>query len=919
MKKEVKIEEKYIRWFSALSIRDVKFVGGKAANLGEMYNLGLPVPPGFALTAQAYSYFLDASKIKEKIYEIINSIEIENTKELEIAAEKIRKIIENSPLPKDMEEEILEAYESLSIDKSLINNVSSNVLSILKLQEPAFVAVRSSATSEDSSQASFAGQQESFLNVKGRENLIIHIKKCFASLFTARSIYYRVKKNFRHEDVLIAVVVQAMINSNKSGVIFSKNPLGNQEEIIIEAVFGLGEGIVSGKIEPDHYVVSRNLEILSKKTAEKKIALTRDSSGKNETIKLTEERSNSQVLTEYEIKKLADYSIKLETHYNSPQDIEFAIDSGNIYIVQTRPITTLNTEKEAEEISGNSLFTGQSASPGIGIGKVKIITTMNDLEKVRKGDILVTEMTNPDMVVAMQKCAAIVTDEGGMTSHAAIVSREMGIPAVVGTKIATKKLKDEQIITVDGFKGIIYEGDVKTLKSEKIEILPIEETKTKIKVIIDLPNFAERAAKTNCKDVGLTRLEGIIAESGKHPFYFIKQSRIKDYEELIYSGIKKIAEHFQELWIRTSDIRSDEYRNLEGSPEKIELNPMLGMHGIRFSLKYPEIIKAEIRAMSRIKGKTIGIMIPQLISISELKELKKIMSGLNAELKLGVMIETPAAVQIISELCNERIKFISFGTNDLTQYTLAIDRGNEDIQYLYNEMHPAILSQLKEVIKICKKHNVETSICGQSASNKEMAEFLVKNGIDSLSVNADKAREISLLVKGLEDKGLKGIELKENIEEKRETENKKQEEIIEKQITPEKPAEEENKTDKKQKYKINCSECKKETEVPFKPDGIRPVYCRECFDKNKLNKNKSQKTKIEEEKKQENIPEIPEAGIEIDIFSSQIQADARKEGNKEEKPEEKIIEENKDKKEEVFYTPESEKIIEEEKKILDIF
>ena len=589
--KEVKIEERFIKWFSDLSKEDVKLVGGKAANLGEMRRINMPVPNGFAITAEAYSYFLEETELKEKIYEMLE-IDEENTRLLEETAKKIRVMIENAEMPQDLRNEIIEAYEILSVDKQALSTASGDALSILKMSELPFVAVRSSATAEDSSTASFAGQQESFLNIKGREDLIEAVKKCFASLFTARSVYYRVKKGFKHENVLIAVIIQEMVNADKSGVIFSKNPVDDTGNIVIEAVFGLGEGIVSGRIQPDQYFVSREFEILDKKIADKKIAIVRTSSGKEEIVKLIEERSKQQVLTNYEIKRLADYSMTLEQHYNSPQDIEFAIDSGNIYIVQTRPITTINKARKGEEIEGKELLQGLAASPGIGSGEVKIVRTIDDLAKIKKGDILVTKMTNPDMVVTMQKSNAIVTDEGGMTSHAAIVSREMGIPAVVGTRRATEILREGAIITVDGFKGKVYEG---LSLGKKVEILPIVPTNTKIKVIVDLPDFAERAAKTNCKEVGLLRLEGIIAESGKHPYYFLKKG-IDNYEEIIYSGISKIAEYFDELWVRTSDIRSDEFKNLEGAPE-LELNPMLGMHGIRFGIKNKELFEAEIIAM----------------------------------------------------------------------------------------------------------------------------------------------------------------------------------------------------------------------------------------------------------------------------------------------------------------------------------
>ncbi|MEK6817188.1 MAG: putative PEP-binding protein, partial [Nanoarchaeota archaeon] len=578
--------------------------------------------------------------------------------------------------------------------------------------------------------------------------------------FTSRATYYRIKKGFKHEQASLAVVVQKMVNSDKSGVMFSKDPNQKNENVVMEAVFGLGEGIVSGRITPDKYEVSKKLEILDKKTSDKKIAMTRNSSGENITIKLGEEKSKEQVLTTYEIKMLADYALKLEEHYKKPQDIEFAIEDSKIFIVQTRPITTLEKKvKKAEhsELKGEVILTGLAASPGIAVGEVKIVRELKDLQKIKQGDILVTEMTNPDMVVTMQKSAGIITDEGGLTAHASIVSREMGIPCIVGTREATAKLKDGEIITLDAYTGKIYRGKVAETQQKEINPVTVQ-TKTKIKVIVDLPTFASRAAKTGIKAVGLTRIEGIIAESGKHPNYFLQQNKIKDYEEIIFNGIKEIGKYFEEIWVRTSDIRSDEFKNLTGASKEIEANPMLGMHGIRFSIKNPEILKAELKALQKVAQADkikIGILLPQVISVEEVKQVKKFLKEINfSDAKLGVMIETPASVQIISDLCEEGINFISFGTNDLTQFILAIDRGNEQVQHLYDEMHPAVLRQLDYVIRVCKKYKVETSICGQAGSKKEMVKFLVEKGIDSISVNADVAKEISDYVKKIEDEFL---------------------------------------------------------------------------------------------------------------------------------------------------------------------
>ncbi len=791
----------FVKWFSELNKDSGNVAGGKGANLGEIYNLKLPVPPGFVITAQAYDYFIEKAGIKDEIKRILNEIDYENTKQLEEKTKEIRELIIKSNLPKEMEEEIIESYENLNVDKSKINGTPLNILNASS--EPIFVAVRSSATAEDLATASFAGQQDTYLNIKGNSELLESVKKCFASLFTARATYYRHKKKFKHEEVSLAVIVQKMIDADKSGVMFTKDPSHKNENTIIEAVFGLGEGIVSGKISPDKYIISKELKILDKKIAIKKIAITRDSAGKKEIIKLKDEKSKSPVLKDYEIIKLTEYGLKLESHYKKPQDIEFAIEGEEIYILQTRPVTTIEKRFEtAKEIKGEVILSGIAASPGIASGKIKIIHKMEDLEKIKSGDILVTTMTNPDMVVTMQKSAAIVTNEGGMTAHAAIVSREMGIPCVVGTQEATTKLKEGEIITVDGFNGKIYKG--KVAETVQKEVLPVVETKTKIKVIVDLPTYAERASKSKVNSVGLTRIEGIIAESGKHPNYFLKNNQIQDYEEIIFKGVEGIAKYFEEIWVRTSDIRSDEYVNLEGAPQEKEANPMLGMHGIRYGLKNREILKAELNALKRIseQEKKIGILMPQIISVDEIKQVKKILQEINfTNAKLGVMIETPASVQIIKELCEEGIDFISFGTNDLTQYTLAVDRGNEEVQYIYNEMHPAILNQLKHVIKTCKEFKVETSICGQAGSRKEMVKFLVQQGIDSISVNADAAHEISKYVAELESQT--NEENKEDV--KQDTEEKQEE--IKKEIE-----QSENKPDKEEIIN-NEKENKKDDEL----------------------------------------------------------------------------------------------------------
>jgi pyruvate, water dikinase len=750
-------KEGLVKWFSELSSKDVAIAGGKGASLAEMYNNKFPIPPGFMITANAYTHFVTKAGLQEKIDAILHNIDIQDTAKLQKASKDIRALIEGSAMPKDLEEQILEAYDVLDVNKDMIGAAKATALSILKnSHEPPFVAVRSSATTEDLAEASFAGQQDSFLNVKGHRQLIEKVKQCLSSLFTARAIYYRLKKGFTASSSQLAVVVQKMVNSDKSGVMFSKNPVDQSENVMIEAVWGLGEGIVSGMIKPDNYIIGREkFNVISTDVSEKKVAIVRTSAGDNETVKLSADRSKQQVLSTHELMRLAQYALKLEEHYKKPQDIEFAISGGELYIVQSRPITTKAVDKsKVKEIKGEELLKGLGASPGVASGVVKIIHSLAELSKVKKGDVMVTEMTNPDMVVSMEKASAIITDEGGITSHAAIVSREMGIPAVVGTGTATKDLHDGDIVTVDGFNGRVYSGKG---ESKTVEILPVVPTRTKLRVLVDIPSFAPRAALTGIQSVGLVRLEGVIAASGKHPLAFVKAGKEDDYAKLIADGLDTIAQHFSEMWVRSSDLRSDEYLNLEGAPQDHEGNPMLGNHGIRFSLQNVKILEAELQAVKYIAekhpDKKLGFMIPQVIRVDEVTATQRLAEKLKmpSNVIFGIMVETPAAVQVINELCATGIKFISFGTNDLTQYMLAIDRNNAGVQPLYDEMNPAVLSALSYVIRRCKKFGVQTSICGQAGSKPEMVKFLLSEGIDSISVNADAAKTVSEIVRDAEN------------------------------------------------------------------------------------------------------------------------------------------------------------------------
>ncbi|ADB58503.1 pyruvate, water dikinase [Archaeoglobus profundus] len=738
-----------VLWLDEVDKDDVPLVGGKGANLGELLRLGIPVPEGFVVDANTFKQFIESTGLKNKIMEILDSVDINNMSELEEASKKIREMIEKTPMPKEIEEEIKKAYRQLCEE----------------VGEEVYVAVRSSATAEDLPSASFAGQQETYLNVKGEDEVVDKVKKCWSSLYTPRAIFYRVQQGFRHEDVSIAVVVQKMVNSEKSGVMFTSHPVTGEKIAIIEAVFGLGEAIVSGAVTPDHYEYDRvQRKLIKVQVAYKKFMLTKKG-GKTVKVELGE-KGKERVLSDQEIDELVKLGEIIEDHYGYPQDVEWAIERGKIYILQSRPITTIKGKVEVEEVEeGEILVEGLGASPGIGIGKVKIVLSPDEINKVVEGDVLVTTMTTPDMVPAMRKASAIVTDEGGLTCHAAIVSRELGIPAVVGTGNATKVLKEGMIVTVDGEKGIVYKGALKEKKEEKkvVAVAPQIITATEVKVNLSIPDVAEKVAKeTNADGVGLFRIEHMILGLKKHPMKYIKDGEIDAYIEELYKGMKKVVKAFypKPVWIRTLDAPTDEFRSMEGGEEEpIESNPMLGFRGIRRDLKEEMHFRAEMRAIKRLidEGYTnVGIMLPLVTRVEEVKRAKEIAKeeGIPLDkIDFGIMVETPASALIIEDIIKEcGITFVSFGTNDLTQYTLAVDRNNEHVAYLYDEKHPAVLKLIEHVIKVCKNYGVKTSICGQAGSDPKFAEILVRMGIDSISANPDAVQKVREVVARIEKK-----------------------------------------------------------------------------------------------------------------------------------------------------------------------
>lgn len=740
-------------WLEDVRRKDIPLVGGKGASLGEMIGAGLPVPGGFAVTADAFRRFITETGIADQIFKALE-IDVDNNEQLKSAEKQAKKLIMDAAIPAKMKKEIIETYKKLN------EREGSEI----------FVAIRSSATAEDLPDASFAGQQETYLNVRGAEEVVEAVKKCWASLYGARAIFYRMKQGFDHRSVNISVVVQKMVNAEKAGVMFTSHPSTGEPQSVIEASWGLGETVVSGSVSPDNYVVDRKArKIVQKMISTKLVMKIKDPrTGKTVEVEVPKEKKEAQVLTDDEILAISKIGDLIEEHYGYPQDVEWALEGGKIFMLQSRPVTTIKRVEKAEaKAAGEAFITGLGASPGLAFGKVKIIRSADELDKVQQGDILVTTMTSPDMVPAMKRAAAIVTDEGGLTCHAAIVSRELGTPCIVGTKTATKTLKDSEVITVDGEKGHVYKGVLEKAKAEekKVEAVAVAKPKpitvTEIKVNISIPEAAQKAAATGADGVGLLRIEHMILGLNKHPGWYIKRGRSDEYINELVQGIKTVADAFypKPVWVRTLDAPTDEFRAMEGGQdEPHEPNPMLGYRGIRRDITEVEHYKLQLKALKKVfeMGYTnVGVMLPMVQHPRELRRAKEIMREVGIDMDrmdIGIMVEIPAAAVIIDEFLKEGLDFISFGTNDLTQYTLAVDRNNENVAHIFDEFHPAVLRLIEHVIKECNKAGVQTSICGQAGSDPKFAEQLVKLGITSISSNIDAVERVREMVARTEQK-----------------------------------------------------------------------------------------------------------------------------------------------------------------------
>ncbi len=796
----------FILWFDQISIEDTPFVGGKNSSLGEMYvNLtkkGVGIPNGFAITAKAYFYLLDKAGIGEHIKSILDGLDKNNMHDLSEAGRKIRELIIGAEMPDDLKKQILESYRDLcgayKADRSDID-----------------VAVRSSATAEDLPDASFAGQQETYLNIRGDKALIEACKKCFASLFTARAISYRVDKGFDNFKIGLSIGVQKMVRSDLacSGVMFTiDTETGFKDAVIINGSYGLGENIVQGAVNPDEFIVFKPTlsqgyrPIIGKKIGAKDIKMIYDKKGKKSTKNIRTPLTDRKkfVINDDEILTLARWACIIEEHYSQkaghhkPMDIEWAKDgqSNQLFIVQARP-ETVHALKDLTKLikyvlkeKGSVILQGGAVGEKIGNGKVRVIEDVTYIGHFKEGEVLVTDMTDPDWEPIMKIASAIVTNRGGRTCHAAIVSRELGIPCVVGTEQATHLLKNKEEVTVDcsqGAKGLVYDGLLK-FEVEEHDLGSIPKPKTKIMMNVANPDEAFKESFIPNDGVGLAREEFIInSEIKVHPLALIGFNEIKDkklktkinnltngydnkedfFINRLARGIGRIAAAFypKPVIVRTSDFKSNEYANLIGGHlyEPKEDNPMIGWRGASryYSEEYRKAFSLECKALLKARNEfgltNIKVMIPFCRTVDEAKKVVQVMreNGLVQKdngLEIYAMCEIPSNVLLAEEFLDIYDGF-SIGSNDLTQLTLGLDRDSELVRDIYDERNEAVKKLLKQVIEVANKKGKYIGICGQSVSDfVEMAEFVVQAGIHSMSLNSDSVIKTTMAVAELEKK-----------------------------------------------------------------------------------------------------------------------------------------------------------------------
>jgi pyruvate,water dikinase len=740
-------DEVYILQFSQLTRGDVAVAGGKGANLGEMLHAGLPVPPGFVVSLAAWERFATASGLRARILARGKDVNPDNPSALQQVAAALREIVLETEFPPDVRGAITDAYRLLSPRRT-----------------PTGVAVRSSATAEDTAEYSFAGIHESYLNVRGAEALLHRVRSCWASAYAPRAIYYRLKKGFPL-DMGLAVVVQRMVASVKSGVMFTADPATkDRTKIVIEAAWGLGEVVVGGQVTPDRYVLDKaTLAVVTREVHDKTFLLEADrKGGETHRVDLAKDpRHAAAVLGDAELKTLGELAKASETHYGAPQDLEFCVDaSGALFLVQTRPITTLG-EAPAPLVGDMPapkapLVRGLGASPGVRSGNVCVLAAPDQSSTLVPGEILVAHHTSPDWVPLMRRAAAVVTDAGGMTSHAAIVSRELGIPCIVGTTDATIRLANGTLVTVDGGAGTVMAGAAPVVAPAPTVVVGGAAVPTPVptatRLYVNLAH-AERAVEVAARDVdgvGLLRAEFMLLEAleNTHPLEFVAKGRGDEFVRRMVDRLMVIAGAFhpRPVVYRATDFRSNEFRQLTGGAahEPVEENPMIGFRGCYRYVKEPSLFRLELEALHEVRKKfnNLMLMIPFVRTGWEFEACAKLVAdsplGGDRTLKLWVMAEVPSVISWIPDYARMGATGVSIGSNDLTQLVMGVDRDSEIVAPVFDERDRAVTDAIRGIIEAAHGNGMTCSICGQAPSvYPEYAEFLVRAGIDSISVNPD--------------------------------------------------------------------------------------------------------------------------------------------------------------------------------------
>ena len=758
-----------------VSESDLPLVGGKASKLGELVRRGLPIPPGFVVTTELYQAFVDSTPLNAEIPAALREIDPGDPATVDRASQRIRSAFESTEFPDALRQEIVSAYESFVQQNDVV-----------------FAAVRSSATAEDLEEASFAGLQDTYLNVRGTDAVLRDIRRCWGSLFTPRVLVYRARKGFEHSTVRLAVLIMKMVNSSASGILFTRDPNTGENHIIVEAGWGLGGPIVGGEVTPDHYVVDgATLRVVHKQLSDQAIREVRDPNGGNLREPVPEADRSRQKISDDALHRLVSLARLIESHYRRPMDIEWCVDGSTLYIVQARPMTALPTPPPTRAgppgprapatpalDEEGLLLKGLGAAPGVAAGKVRLVLHVEENTRLKAGEVLVSTMTTPDMVPAMARASAIVTDEGGMTCHAAIVSRELGIPCVVGTRTATKTLRDAQEISVDGKMGAVYSGlargQAKAAAVPEVAMGPGEHagvpvTATKIYVNVSVPEKAAEYARLPVQGVGLLRIEFIFtAHVREHPLYLIRQGRGKELVDRLADGIAQVcrAFHPRPVIVRTSDFKTNEYSGMPGGAEfePPEENPMIGWRGCSryISPEFRPAFLLELEAIHKVRTelglKNAHIMLPFVRNTWELELIAEMLKekGLRRtrDFKLYLMAEVPSTVLLARDFSKHCDGF-SIGSNDLTQLVLGADRDSETLGRLgyFDERDPAVLRAIELLIEGAHAEGRTVGICGQGPSvYPEFAEFLVRAGIDSISLNADTVLSTTRAIAALEQK-----------------------------------------------------------------------------------------------------------------------------------------------------------------------